>query len=159
MCECLCASCECQLQICYDLSGFAGGWHLAPPDATACDSGLVANPDQCQAAIKWLSRKKTEQTRRKKTEAATATTAAPTAATIGAMYWGNGGRCTGDTTQEQLNSMDQWGKVPLGCSIDQSGRLHYKKSGTNCNDGTMQLVCSGGRYTTFHSTHEFIPCC
>merc|ERR1740133_101805 len=43
-----------------------GGWHLAPPDATACDSGLVANPDQCQAAIKWLRRQNRQEERRKK---------------------------------------------------------------------------------------------
>ena len=133
--------------VCYGLSGAAGGWHLAPPNATACDSGMVANPDQCQAAIKWLIPEHNRSRRRVKKLLVPKVT-----------YWGDEGRCTGNTTQKQLNSMDRWGKVPLGCSIDQRGRLHYKKGGTNCNDGTMQLVCSGGRYTTFHSTHESVPC-
>ena len=75
-------------------------WHLAPPGAHTCDTGLVASQAQCEAANKEL--------------------AASAGRVPGkAMQTGSGGRCLDGG----------WGQVPLGCSSQSSWTAHYKTSG------------------------------
>ena len=96
-------------------------WHLAPPGAHECDTGLVAQQSECEAAVAQLAASKGHTP------------------ALEWMIMGSGGSCEDRA----------WGQVPLGCSTKSGSdwTAHYKTSGgmpAGCIHQKYQLVCSGG---------------
>ena len=91
-------------------------YHLAPKNATSCESGSTVSQSECNEAVNFLARKNGKTPGR-------------------GLQSGSGGTC-GDGA---------WGGVPTGCSAQTGGDWapHLKVGQPNCNNGSYQLVCSG----------------
>merc|ERR1719159_1109780 len=94
-------------------------YHLAPQGAVACDWGVSATQDQCEAAVQFLADQNDENPGR-------------------SLQIGSGGSCLDGS----------WGQVPGGCSAQSGGdwAAHFKTgtpTSAGCAHQAYQLVCTG----------------
>eukprot|EP00929_Paragymnodinium_shiwhaense_P000821 TRINITY_DN101028_c0_g1_i1.p1 TRINITY_DN101028_c0_g1~~TRINITY_DN101028_c0_g1_i1.p1 ORF type:complete len:1391 (+),score=428.75 TRINITY_DN101028_c0_g1_i1:112-4284(+) len=96
----------------------AKAWHLAPPGEQACDSGVPANKDECEAAVQQLASSLGKTPKHK-------------------LILTSGGKCLDNAR----------GGAPPGCSAKTGGSwtAHFKTDGPECESygKNYQLVCSG----------------